>query len=68
VPAGFSDEIKYIAPLTAAGIILLSGRADRRQRRRAGLGGAALEELFDDYTAPRHRTTSLRRSTRERPS
>ena len=25
VPAGFSDEIKYIAPLTAAGIILLSG-------------------------------------------
>ena len=34
------------------------GRADRRRASRhwsgAGLGGAALKELFDDYTAPRH--------------
>ena len=57
VPAGLSDEIKYIAPLTVAGIVLLSGgpiAAAVAALVGAGLGGAALKELFDDYTAPRH--------------
>jgi hypothetical protein len=57
LPAGLADEIKYIAPLTVAGIILLSGgpiAAGIAALVGAGLGGAALKELFDDYTAPRH--------------
>jgi hypothetical protein len=57
LPAGLADEIKYIAPLTVAGIILLSGGAIAATVAAlvgAGLGGAALKELFDDYTAPRH--------------
>jgi len=57
MPAGLSDEIKYIAPLTVAGVILLSGgsiAATIAALVGAGLGGAALKELFDDYTAPRH--------------
>ncbi len=57
VPAGLSDEIKYIAPLTVAGIAVLSGgpiAAVVAALVAAGLGGAALKELFDDYTAPRH--------------
>jgi hypothetical protein len=57
LPAGLADEIKYIAPLTVAGIILLSGGAIAAAVAAlvgAGLGGAALKELFDDYTAPRH--------------
>jgi hypothetical protein len=57
LPAGVADEIKYIAPLTVAGIILLSGgpiAATIAALVGAGLGGAALKELFDDYTAPRH--------------
>ncbi len=43
--------------LTVAGIILLSGgpiAATVAALVGAGLGGAALKELFDDYTAPRH--------------
>ena len=43
VPAGLSDEIKYIAPLTITGIIVLSGGPI-----------AALKELFDRYTAAPH--------------
>lgn len=57
VPAALSDEIKYIAPLTVAGIILLSGgpiAATLAALVGAGLGGAALKELFDDYAAPPH--------------
>jgi hypothetical protein len=57
MPAGLSDEIKYIAPMTIAGIIILSGgpiAATVAALVGAGLGGAALKELFDDYTAPRH--------------
>src|SRR5437667_4897349 len=57
VPASLSDEIKYIAPLTVAGIILLSGgpiAVTVAALVGAGLGGAALKELFDDYAAPRH--------------
>lgn len=57
LPAGLADEIKYIAPLTVAGIILLSGgpiAAPIAALVGAGLGGAALKELFDEYTAPPH--------------
>jgi hypothetical protein len=55
--AGLSDEIKYIAPLTVAGIIVLSGGPIAIALAAlvgAGIGGAALKELFDDYTASRH--------------
>jgi hypothetical protein len=55
--AGLTDEIKYIAPLTVAGIILLSGGPIAIALAAlvgAGLGGAALKEFFDDYTASRH--------------
>jgi hypothetical protein len=55
--AGLSDEIKYIAPLTVAGIIVLSAgplAAAIAALVGAGLGGAALKDFFDDYTAPRH--------------
>lgn len=58
LPAGLSDEIKYIGPLTVAGIVVLSGgpiAVAVAALVGAGLGGAALKELFDDYTAPRHR-------------
>jgi len=57
MPAGLSEEIKYIAPLTVAGIIVLSGgpiAATAAALVGAGLGGVALKELFDRYTAPRH--------------
>jgi len=57
LPAGLSDEIKYIAPLTVAGIIVLSGGPIAGAIAAvvgAGLGGAALKELFDDYTAAHH--------------
>ena len=57
VRAGLSDEIKYIAPLTVAGMIVLSGGPIALTVAAlvgAGLGGAALKELFDDYTASRH--------------
>lgn len=57
VPSGLSDEIKYIAPLTVAGIVLLSGgpiAVAVAALVGAGLGGAALKEIFDRYTAPRH--------------
>ena len=43
--------------MTVAGIILLSGgpiAVTIAAIVGAGLGGAALKELFDDYTAPRH--------------
>ena len=55
--SGLSDEIKYIAPLTVAGIIVLSAgpiAAAIAALVGAGLGGAALKDFFDDYTAPRH--------------
>jgi hypothetical protein len=55
--AGLSDEIKYIAPLTVAGIIVLSGGPIALTIAAlvgAGLGGAALKEFFDDYTAAHH--------------
>ncbi len=58
IAAGLSDEIKYLAPLTVAGIVLISGgpiAATIAALVGAGLGGAALKELFDDYTAAPHR-------------
>ena len=48
-----------------AGIIVLSGgpiAATVAALVGAGLGGAALKELFDDYTAPRHSEDFRRRS------
>lgn len=57
VPAGLSDELKYIGPLTVAGIILLSGgpiAVTVAALVGAGLGGAALKEFFDRYTTPPH--------------
>lgn len=57
VPAGLSEELKYIGPLTVAGIVLLSGgpiAATVAALVGAGLGGAALKEILDRYTAPRH--------------
>ena len=58
VAAGLTDEIKYIGPLTVAGIVLVSGgpiAATLAAVVGAGLGGAALKELFDDYAAAPHR-------------
>ena len=58
IPAGLTEEIKYLAPLTIAGIILISGgpiAATVAALVGAGLGGAALKELFDDYAAAPHR-------------
>ena len=58
ISAGLTDDIKYIAPLTVAGIILLSAGpivATLAAAVAAGLGGAALKEFFDDYTATSHR-------------
>jgi hypothetical protein len=55
--AGLTDEIKYVAPLTVAGIIVLSGGPIALAVAAvvgAGLGGAALKELFDDYAAAHH--------------
>jgi hypothetical protein len=57
LPAGLSDEVNYIAPLTLAGFIVVSGgpiAVALAALVGAGLGGAALKELFDDFTAPRH--------------
>ena len=58
VAAGLTGEIKYLAPLTVAGIVLISGgpiAATVAALVGAGLGGAALRELFDDYAAAPHR-------------
>jgi|SRR5271166_1912804 len=57
LPAGLSDEINYIGPLTLAGFIVLSGgpvAVALAALVGAGLGGAAIKELFDDFTAPAH--------------
>src|SRR5882762_9327409 len=55
--AGLTDEIKYVAPLTVAGIIVLSGGPIAIAVAAlvgAGLGGAALKEILDRYTAGHH--------------
>jgi hypothetical protein len=56
--AGLAPEIKYIAPLTIAGIIMISGgpvAAGLAALVGAGLGGAALKELLDGFTGTGHR-------------
>ena len=58
IAAGLSDELKYIAPLTVAGIVLISGgpiAATIAALVGAGLGGAAVKELFDGWAAAPHR-------------
>src|SRR5712692_7506422 len=53
IAAGLSEEIKYIGPLTIAGIILVSGgpiAATVAALVGAGLGGAALNEMVDAST------------------
>jgi hypothetical protein len=58
VSAGFLSEIKYIAPLTVAGIVMISGgpvAAGIAALVGAGLGGAALKELLDGFAAASHR-------------
>jgi hypothetical protein len=57
VPADLSEELKYIGPLTVAGVILVSGgpiAATIAALVGAGLGSAAVKEIVDRYTAPRH--------------
>jgi hypothetical protein len=57
LPASLADEMKYIGPLTAAGIIVLSGgpiAAGIAALIGAGLGGAALKEILDRYTGNQH--------------
>jgi hypothetical protein len=54
LPASLSEEIKYLGPLTVAGIVLLSGgpvAASLAALVAAGLGGAALKEILDRYSA-----------------
>jgi len=57
LPEGLADEISYIGPLTVAGIIVLSAGPVAAAVAAAvgvGLGGAALKEFFDGYTASQH--------------
>jgi len=55
--AGLTDEVNFLAPLTVAGIVLLSGGPVAVALAAvvgAGLGGAAIKEVLDYYTANRH--------------
>jgi hypothetical protein len=56
--AGLTDEVTFLAPLTVAGIVLLSGGpvavAMAAAVVGAGLSGAAIKELIDLYAANRH--------------
>lgn len=55
--AGLAGEVKYLGPLTAAGIILLSAGpigAVIAGALTAGLGGLALSELLDEIMAKPH--------------
>src|ERR1051326_75555 len=57
VAAGLTDELKSIGPRTVAGIVLISGgpiAVALAALVGAGLGGAALKELLDQYAAHRH--------------
>jgi hypothetical protein len=57
LPAGLADEVAFIGPLTIAGIIVLSAGpivATIAALVGAGLGGAALKEFFDRWTAAHH--------------
>lgn len=55
--AGLTDEVNFLAPLTIAGIVVLSGgpvAAVIAALVGAGFGGAAVKELLDYLTANRH--------------
>jgi hypothetical protein len=55
--AGLTDEVNFIGPLTVAGIVLLSGgpvAVAIAALVGAGLGGAAIKEILDQYAANRH--------------
>jgi hypothetical protein len=55
--AGLTDELNFIAPLTIAGFVLLSGgpvAAGIAALVAAGLGGAAIKEVLDYYAANAH--------------
>ena len=57
IEAGLGDDVKYIAPLTISGLVLISGgpiTAIVAALVGAGLGAAALKEFFDDWTAASH--------------
>ena len=57
LPEGIADELAYIGPLTVAGIIVLSAgpiAAAVAALVGVGIGGAALKEFFDRYTAADH--------------
>ncbi len=55
--AGLTDEVSFIAPLTIAGFVLLSGgpvAVALAALVGAGLGGAAIKEVLDYYSANQH--------------
>lgn len=55
--AGLTDEVRYLAPLTVAGIALISGgpvAVALAALVGAGLGGAAIKEVLDYYAANKH--------------
>jgi hypothetical protein len=55
--AGLTDEVSFLAPLTVAGIVLLSGgpvAAALAAVIGAGLGGVAIKEVLDYSIANRH--------------
>jgi hypothetical protein len=55
--AGLTDEVNFLAPLTIAGIVLLSGgpvAVALAALVGAGFGGAAVKEVLDYLTANRH--------------
>jgi hypothetical protein len=55
--AGLTDEVNFIMPLTIAGFVLVSGgpvAAAIAALATAGLGGVAVKEVLDRYTANRH--------------
>ena len=55
--AGLTDEVNFIAPLTLAGFVLVSGgpvAVAIAALVGAGLGGAAIKEVLDRYTANQH--------------
>jgi hypothetical protein len=55
--SGLTDEVNFLGPLTVAGIVLLSGgpvAAAIGALVAAGLGGAAVKEVLDRYSANQH--------------
>jgi len=55
--AGLTDEVNFLAPATVAGLVIVSGgpiAAAIAGLVGAGLGGVAIKEVLDRYTANRH--------------